>query len=391
MTLILQYGNAVTGNQRFDRTALQSKLLRTMDSSGGIKMFGLRRIGKSTLRQYLIEQSEAKGQAVAYFDAQGLHSIQDLIAELFHSLPEDGFAERTLKLIAKDSPIRSLLEALARGTRTGDQVVAAYWREAYNGIRDALAEMEQPPMLIIDEFSLLLRNVLEQDPEEGRYAINQLLAAMREWRGAGMKMLLTGSIGVAALARQHGLDRDHLNDLLPFGVPELTEEEAREFIHQATEHASGGRWTKAHTDEVIIQSGVLYPSFLVKGLLEIGIQSPPPVEQFAAIYAEGVRPVLHQDFYAQFDKRFKVYADIDHDLQRDLVVPVLARVMGSEGASILDDLPLADHHSTIDRAETLEMLTEDGFIHFTEDVDGRREWKPASRLALLWWRRSGLA
>ena len=46
MALVPFYGNAVSGNQRFDRPALQNKLLRTLASSGGVKMFGLRRIGK---------------------------------------------------------------------------------------------------------------------------------------------------------------------------------------------------------------------------------------------------------------------------------------------------------------------------------------------------------
>jgi len=392
MGLVLHYGNAVSGDQRFERPALQEKLLRTMASSGGIKMFGLRRIGKSTLRRFFIEQAEARGQPVVYFDAQGLHSIQDLIGEIFHNLPSDStLTKRALELLAKDSPIRSVLEGLARGSKTGEQVVAAYWREAYNGIRDALRESDHPPTLVIDEFSLLLQNVLAREPEDGRDQINQLLAAMREWRGSGMRMLLTGSIGVTALARRHALDRDHLNDLLPFEVPELTDAEARDFVRQATEEPSAGAWTSGHTDELLRQSGVLYPSFLVKGLLEIGIQSPPPPEDFARIFAEGVRPVMHQDFYNQFDKRFKVYDEIDRELRLQLIVPVLKCIMEADEGTQLEGLALPETYSRIDLAESLEMLVEDGFVHFTEDVEGNRTWVPASRLVRLWWRRLRLA
>jgi hypothetical protein len=391
VTLVLNYGNAVSGAQRFDRPELQAKLLRTLESSGGIKMFGLRRIGKSTLRLYVLEQAKLTGQATAFFDAQGLHSIQDLLGELFSALPKGSLTQGILERIAKDSPIRGVLEALVRGTQTGDQVVAAYWREAYNGIRDALREMEQPPMLVIDEFSLLLRNVLERNPEDGRDQINQLLASMREWRDSGMKMLLTGSIGVTALTRKYDLDRDHLNDLLPFEVPELTEDEARDFVQQATGASPEGRWSDTHTDEFIRQSGVLYPSFLVKGLLEIDIQSPPPPERFARIFDEAVRPVMHQDFYNQFNKRFRFYAEIDQDLQRQLILPVLTSIMDADAGSRLDDLSLAAPYSRIDLAESLEMLVEDGFVHFTEDVMGTRNWVPASRLVRLWWRRSMLA
>ena len=41
------------------------------------------------------------------------------------------------------------------------------------------------------------------------------------WRDAGMRMLLTGSIGMAALEREHRLDPVHLNGLRQFSVPPL--------------------------------------------------------------------------------------------------------------------------------------------------------------------------
>ena len=102
MVLVPFYGNAVSGNQRFDRPALQNKLLRTLASSGGVKMFGLRRIGKSTLRLYVIEQMKAASKPVAFVDAQGLKSIQDLLGELLGALPkESDLKGRVLGFIAK--------------------------------------------------------------------------------------------------------------------------------------------------------------------------------------------------------------------------------------------------------------------------------------------------
>ncbi len=104
-----------------------------------------------------------------------------------------------------------------------------------------------------------------------------------------------------------------------------------------------------------------------------------------------MRPVLHQDFYTQFDKRFSVYRKIDRDGHRDLVLPVLKCVTDAGDGSQLDAPALPDRYSRIHLAESLEMLVEHGFIHFTEDADGNRTWLPASRLAKLWWRRSRLA
>ena len=102
MALVPFYGNAVAGDQRFDRPALQNKLLRTLASSGGVKMFGLRRIGKSTLRLYVIEQMQAANKPVVFIDAQGLKSLQELLGALFGALPRDSnMKSRVLGFIAK--------------------------------------------------------------------------------------------------------------------------------------------------------------------------------------------------------------------------------------------------------------------------------------------------
>ncbi len=385
------YGNAVSGNQRFNRDALQQKLMRTLQDSVGIKMFGLRRIGKSTMRLYAVEQLQEQNRTVIFVDAQGLHSLEDLIGAIYTALPEQndlrGFI---LKNLSKDSPVKNFLEALMRGSNSGENVITAYSREMYNAIRNGLREIDDKPVLVIDEFSLLLQNMLNQSDENNAPKIDQLLAAMREWREAGMKMLLTGSIGVTALSRKHGLSTDHLNDLLPFDVPELSEQEAREFIRQATAQSSHNRWTDCHTSEFIKQSGVLYPSFLVKGLLEIDRQNPPDPAEFANIFATNVRPILHNDFYNQFNKRFKLYAEIDQAIQQRLITPALSAIMQAESATDLVECKLADEFNQIDLFNALDMLVEDGFVHFIEDENGLREWKPASRLARLWWNRTGL-
>ena len=82
MALELNYGNAVTGAQRYARPELEARFLRTLTSSAGIKMFGLRRIGKSTLRLLATEHFERTQRPYAYIDGQGLNSLSDLLGRL---------------------------------------------------------------------------------------------------------------------------------------------------------------------------------------------------------------------------------------------------------------------------------------------------------------------
>ncbi|TAD88651.1 MAG: hypothetical protein EAZ99_12690 [Alphaproteobacteria bacterium] len=380
MRLKIHYGTAVTGEQRFARPALEQRLHEAMQSSNGVKMFGLRRIGKSTFRECAIE--ELKRQKVPYvsFDGQGLNSLSDFMTKWMTELPkEKRLFQGLLQKVAK-GPLTSLLDSLTKGTPFDEATLDAYWQGVSTAILDR-TRAEPLPILIVDEFSMLMDNLVKR---HGPDKANRLLASMREWRGAGVKMLLTGSIGMQRLARQHSLNHEHLNDLQDFDVPELTETEAREFICAATNSTA---WTSTHTDALLRESGVLYPCFLVKALLEVGVTEPRPSEDFATIFANNVRPYLHNDFFRQFDNRFKAYADLPGNQYREIVIPILRAVMAAEEPCLVNSLPGADPS---DRAEVLDMLKEDGFITSTVDATFQRRWKPASRLAHAWWMQRGL-
>ncbi len=390
MCLQLFYGNAVSGAQRFARPDLERRLLRILETSVGIKMFGLRRIGKSTLRRLATEHFDKTGRPYIFVDGQGLTSLGDLMGKLATGLPGDtGLVRRALGYLTA-GPARTALEALAAGTPHEDIVLTAYWRLVSDAIKRALASDAAKPVLVIDEFSHLIDNMARHpDPVRAGDA-DRLLASMREWRDQGMTMLLTGSIGFNGLARRSGLNAEHLNDLQPFSVPELTEGEARAFIRRATETPSQGQWTDDHTDAFLAQSGVLYPSFLVRGLLELDIEDPVAPQDFGAIFAEKVRPHLHDDFYRQFNRRFHSYRDLPNGEQQELILPALKAVMEAPSPCPQDGVACPPPFTRVDLAFAFEMLAEDGFIHVTETADGARLWRPASRLARLWWIRAGL-
>lgn len=381
MALELHYGGAVSGAQRFRRPELEARFLRTLRSSNGVKMFGLRRIGKSTLRECAIEQFHHEGTPYAFFNGEGLQSLSDFIVGWLHAMPnQQGFLQKALGFVGS-TPAKGVLEALSKGTQFEKATLDAYWQSLAGAISQASKD-KLFPVLIVDEFSTFMENLVTK---HGPDKANRLLASMREWRGSGVKMLLTGSIGMKALSRKHGLNQEHMNDLQPFLVPELTEDEARDFVRQATEAAT---WTDAHIDELLKQSGVFYPCFLVKALLEVGTARPPAPEAFADIFAERVRPHLHADFFTQFDRRFKAYDGLADNRREGVILPALNVVMSADGPCPDANLP---RPNPFDLKEAMEILVEDGFVDFTEDADYERHWKPASRLAKNWWKRSGLA
>ena len=388
MTLILHYGGAVSGEQYFPRPDLEQRFMNQLAHGAGIKMFGLRRIGKSTLRVYAIGQLEAEKRPVAFIEGQGLQSLSDFLSRLFRALPaEKSFMHRAVGLLSA-GPMRIALEAVAKGVNHDETAINAYWQMLAGAIRDALKTGGPAPVLVIDEFTYLLGNIIER---QGRDQADRLLASMREWREAGMTMVLTGSIGLTAMVRKHDLTLEHLNDLQDFAIPELSLESARALVHDAVDEPSEGRWTEAHIDEFIKQVNVYYPCFLIRGLIEIGVAHPPPPGDFAAIFAERVRPKLHAEFLNQFNRHFKAYEVLPNEERARLILPVLKKVMEAAAPCAHADIPRAEGFGEVDLSLALDMLTEDGFFHFTEDLDGERYWKPASNLARLWWKRAKLA
>jgi len=391
MVLDLNYGNGVAGAQRFSRPALEARLMRTLTQSAGIKMFGLRRIGKTTLRLYATEQVRHMGRPCICIDGQGMHSLGDLLGSLHAAMPgERNFMNRALTLVSS-APARTALEAVFSGMGQEETALSAYWQMVSSAIRAALRGDGPKPVLMIDEFTYLISNMIARFGPNGRDDADRLLASLREWRGDGMTMLLTGSIGLTGLARTHRLTLEHMNDLQPFTVPELSLEEARRFLREATEATPPGSWTEDHSDEFLRQVGIFYPAFLVRGLLEIGIDDPPDPAGFAAIFSERVRPDLHADFLNQFDRRFSAYAGLPNDERVKLILPALKAAMATDGGCDHDSIPCDAPFTRIDLSVALAMLAEDGFVGFTEDADGIRRWKPASGLARLWWRRARLA
>ena len=315
MSMEIHYGNAVTGNQRFARPKLERKLMGVLEQSAGIKMFGLRRIGKSTARLFVCEELEKQGTHYTYVDAQGLHSIEDLLAELFVELQkiQSEIPAKILNLFTDKHPVRRVLDSLIKGSKMGERLSESLWQETLNGIKTAMQQSDNHIVLVIDEFSLLLGNILRNNTESGLKEVSSLLSSMREWRDAGMKMFLTGSIGVSALARKYQFDVDHLNDLQVVNVPELDDVEARSFVEQATTK-NRDYWNDDIITEFLNQAVVLYPSFLVKGIMSVDIEQPDVVDM-ASYFAEEVRPQLNEDFYNQLFKRFQLYQKIDKQWQ----------------------------------------------------------------------------
>jgi hypothetical protein len=394
------YGSAVGEGQRFPRPELEGKIIRWLEGANGVAMFGLRRIGKSTLARYAEDKMRAKGYLVVDVDAQGCRAVDRLLLDLLTSLAEDktlsgrlvSWAAGTTSL---PNAVRTTLQAILKRTGLADtaQPLSGYWQLIAQQISTALQSDKRKLLVSIDEFPFMCRGILEEGGGAGKDTVNQLLAALRQWRGANVKMLLTGSIGMAAIERKFRIDPVHLNDLKPLDVPPLSAAEARKFVAALAKGKRLATWTDQHTAALLDETIALYPSFLQFAFLHLAGDPAPEVGAIPGIFANEIRPDLDATFLDQFDSRVTRYRDLGDGYFGDEVWPLLNVLLSTDAQMcVLSSLTEAagQNADSIAVSRTLRLLREDGFVSMEIDAAGNQTWRVSSPLVTAWWRQRGL-
>lgn len=265
LAIMPHIGTEVTGEKFYPRSALAEEFDSAMTRTNGAKLFGLRRIGKSSEAAACCERLRKTGFTVVREDAQGMISEVTLLQAILRQLPAEGLHTRVMKLIGDDNAItRTVRDVITKATGGKPEDVLAYFGPLMAAVEDAIDQNDRVA-LVIDEFPWLCRSILQGDAAKGAARVDVLLAALRRWRNKGVRMLLMGSIGMVALGRQYGLYLSHLNDLNPLSVPPLEPGEAKELIDAL---AVGGKitgWSAAHTAALLDETVAFYPAMLQKG------------------------------------------------------------------------------------------------------------------------------
>lgn len=402
-----RYGTAVTGEERFGRPALEAEFDAAMTQGSGARLLGLRRIGKSTEALACLARLAATPSVhLVNLDAQGMTSEAKLLLDILAALPRDGLRERVTRLIGSESAIaHGVREALQKFTGVSADI-EAYFVPIARAVEQAF-EAQDGLVLVIDEFPWLCRSILESDPARGRSRVDVLLAILRRWRVKGVRMMLLGSIGMAALGRQHGLDLNHLNDLQMLEVPPLTPEEAAELVAALVEGEQISGWSEEHTQQLLEECLALYPAIVQKAFQQLTLKRQAvSLARLPDIFASKVRPDLETAFFEQFDRRLKAYDSLPAPmpaLLRRLLKQVLDNALeqgfnapAHEALQTVEfpALQVAETtHGTdaADLGDALAILREDGYLSLRAPRRAPQQWRPASSLVLAWWeqRRGG--
>lgn len=379
-------GTEVTGDKFFPRKDLADAFDSAMTRSNGAKLFGLRRIGKSSEAAACCGRLRKAGCLVVKEDAQGMTSEAALLQAILRQLPADGLHARVMKLIGQDNAItQTVRDMITQATGGKPEDMLAYFGPVMAAVENALGQNDRI-VLVIDEFPWLCRSILQGDEAKGKARVDVLLAALRRWRNKGVRMLLMGSIGMVSLGRQYDLDLSHLNDLGPLSVPTFGEDEAKALVDALAAGGNISGWTPAHTAALLEETVAFYPAMLQKGFEQTTLGGiAVGLERFPEVFAEKVRPDFDSSYYQQFDKRLKHYRDLP-GLLLGLLDTILQTVMKAKTPVDWEDLAAGSAATDADLGDVLHILHEDGFLAMREGRDSQH-WRPTSGLVTAWWKR----
>lgn len=388
------FGGPAIGPQRFPRPDIEARVMTLFRNGSGCQCFGLRRIGKSTLMAHCADALRDDGYHVVDLNAEGMASEAELLTTILRDTPRQTLPQRIVGSLIQSTALPQALRAGLDQWIDEPTAVSVYLNAISDVMVDGLREAGDTLAVMIDELPFLCRRLLEtDDPADGRQRVDRLFSAMRRWRGAGMKMMLTGSIGMTSLARQHRMAlADSLNDLAPVTVPPFRDPEDRDqaatMVAALARGAGVADWSPAHTDGLLRETTAWYPGVLQSAFLTLtagGRAVDPAV--MPDLFATAIRPDSLTMFFTQFDRRLSAYRRMA-DPTPAMIDPILDAVVTARPdllprAALVAALP---PDQTTDAAEVLTMLSEDGFLSLAIDRDGGRHYGVSSPLMLAWYR-----
>ncbi|MGO9006501.1 MAG: hypothetical protein ACLQIQ_04025 [Beijerinckiaceae bacterium] len=379
------YGGAAIGDHFWPRPDITDPMIATLLAGESIKLFGLRRTGKSSVVFEIERELNKSSRNPIYVDVQGFDRVDNLVGALAQALPADNALSKITGMLSS-SRVHRGTGLLARFSgrplpETPSPRAILHQVELLKGdLNKLLAQQQGTIILLIDELPYLVDNMLKGGLKPSE--VNGFLATLRSWRQDGkLPMLLTGSMGLSWLVRDREIAREHFNDLVHYEAPPpLIEPEARAMLLALTAAEANPWLDKTMIDVALAESAALYPSFLQYAFGRLKDHRAKSADDVRRIYADHIRPGLDEDFYSQFDTRLGRYEDAEKSAARTMFRKLDANSGDSVHLSALAQIALTQN---VDSDDLLIALREDGFIR----VDTRAGTASfTSPLVATWWR-----
>lgn len=329
-----------------------------------------RRVGKSSFSKRMLKKAQEEGWKVMYLDLQGMRTEKDLVKEFKNKFESekwvDSVKSRTGDVLVK--LLDSLKDVEIAGTKVS--VDMEVWRRnAYDDIKKVIDGVGDNVLIVMDELTIYLNNLLEQ--EKGRERVEEFLEWLRRFRqisGSKVCWIFCSSIGIENFASVHRLSK-HFNDMQSHPIGAFTETEAKQFI-QRLKVAENVRFTDEHVVYILDKLKWYLPFFIQ--ILVREIDSLVDTENRPLCndtIDDAYNCLLTKIHFNTWDERLCDYRDMENNARK--ILKLCTSLEGMSRSNLL--LNLSSGHPDTEKIETelarlLTMLQNDGYIM---ENDGR--------------------
>ena len=227
MCISNKIGPPVEGEDFFGREKEIRKANRLLDSNHSLLLSAPRRIGKSSLAKRLIEEKKQQGWKCVYIDLEETTTEEGFLRLVIEAFKKNGIWKQLTEGMSKG--LVSVLDRIEKVTIGGVVDFNIGKREEQEDLYKNLKELikhDEDTFIVVDELTLFLGilNKSENGPEKVAFILNWL-RSLRQVSKTNVRWLFCGSVGLRNFTTAMNLGFT-INDLMEFGLGELTREEA---------------------------------------------------------------------------------------------------------------------------------------------------------------------
>ncbi|MFN8296984.1 MAG: AAA-like domain-containing protein [Chitinophagales bacterium] len=371
-------GNTATNEYYFQRTDIEEETWEEIKKGNYILYVAPRRVGKSSIMKNMVK-NHSDNYCCIYEDIEGVKSNEEFYKRFYYLILSTLSKKDKIRKKVKEVYDRLKIKEVAFNKIVFDKNEINYLEEIRN-ILPEIKKLDVFVVLFLDELPEILNKFIKANKTDDAI---EILNNIREWRQddnfSNFSIVFAGSIGLHHITRKLGRPK-YINDLHSIKVPELTKEEAIEFIQKATKDATI-KYDEKMIEKLLDKIGHYLPYYISLMLEEIN----------RTCKKEDKRKINNDDIDLAFDNILKEHKNFDDWKSRlkDYLpehFPFINEVLGY--CAFNNKIPvqkindIAGQYKTDDYMDIIYQLQSDGYIF----EHSKNEFKFISPFLKQYWK-----
>ncbi len=378
-------GQAVSGEDYFDRPSEQNKIIRALRNDANVLISSPRRIGKTSILFKLVD-SDIEGFHFLYIITQSIKTEDDFYRRLYETIiDDDAVASRTTRIGHKTRDFVSAALNRIKGVKGVEirEGKGTDYRERFFNTMRTLPLEGRKIVILVDEFTQTVENIVRSGGKEQALSFLQALRELRhdEALRDNLLFVFTGSVGLENVAGRIEAS-DLISDLTSIKVAPLKDKEASILLGLLLE-GLGLRAEAPSISYAIKKIEWLIPFHLQALVQEIGDlaaedRSTKVTKKMVDLAFDGM--LQHRNHFDLWQNRLKKSLSRPEYKFAEEVLDIISRKHSLSTNEVLD--LAVKHDLRDDYKQVMRVLIHDGYINNNDRPEVYRFNSPVLR---RWW------